>query len=161
MSEASESARVAILVADYLTQGLGGKLTIVGAGITIVNCDPNTGQSAPLSVVATVTFDPKFVGAAPEVQFTLETEDGVVFEVPRPGADPLPLRLAADNNPLGLTTLDGFHIPPDAVRPKLQMLMQFQTGLPLQPGQRYVWRITVDGETRDEWTEPLYVVKSG
>jgi hypothetical protein len=62
-------------------------------------------------------------------------------------------------NPLAQTVMDGFEIPADAIRPKVNVLLQFQNGLPLQPGHCYTWRVTIDGETRDEWTDSIYVAK--
>jgi hypothetical protein len=53
--------------------------------------------------------------------------------------------------------LPGTHVPNNAVRPKTQIIMQFQNGLPLPPGTGYRWRVRVDQDTRDEWTEALYV----
>jgi hypothetical protein len=37
------------------------------------------------------------------------------------------------------------------------MALNFQTGLPLEPGQAYTWRMKIDQETRDDWTTWLYV----
>jgi len=55
------------------------------------------------------------------------------------------------------TEVVGIEMPRDVVRPRIQLLLQFPSGLPLQVGEEYVWRVTIDGETRDEWTESLYV----
>lgn len=163
MSEVSASAHVTFVVADYMAVGPQSKLTFVGAGISFVSVDPMSGQSAPLSICATATFHPKFVGESPQVVLTLETEDGAVLELPA-RADQLegqPVRVEVGSaTPLAQTVIDGFEIPADAIRPKVNVLMQFQNGLPLQPGHRYVWRITIDGETRDDWTESIYVAKS-
>ncbi|MGB8382995.1 MAG: hypothetical protein WCG47_17395 [Dermatophilaceae bacterium] len=35
--------------------------------------------------------------------------------------------------------------------------MFFAGGLPLAPNQGYTWRIKIDHDTRDEWTEKFYV----
>lgn len=160
MSEIAQSAHVNITVADYIAPGQAGKLTIVGSGISIAGCDPKSGRTAPLSAVATVTFDARFVGESPIVEFTLEADDGTLVELPPPpdAADegPQPLRITADG-PLNPTIIEGVDIPASAARPKVQMMVQVQNGLPLKPARLYYWRVTVDGESRDEWTEPLYV----
>jgi hypothetical protein len=164
MSEIGRSARVSITVADYIAPGQASKLTIVGAGITILGCDQTTGRTAPISVIATVTFDPKFVGESPHIELSLETADGAVVEISttadassdHPKTEPL--RVGGPHALLP-TVLKGVDIPADAVRPKAHLLMQFQSGLTLEPGQRYLWRITIDDETRDEWTDAMYVPK--
>jgi hypothetical protein len=161
MSEVAASARVTFVVADYMAVGPLGKLTFVGAGISFVSVDPMSGQSAPLSVCATASFDPKFVGESPQIVLWLEeAEDGTVVELPG-RADQLegqPVRLEVGAaEPLALTFVDGYEIPADALRPKANLLMQFQNGLPLQPGKRYTWRVAIDGETRDDWTDSIYV----
>lgn len=163
MSEVGDSARVTIVVADYATANDDGKFTIVGAGITLVGFDSKvTNRTAPMSVVAIATFDPEFVGKSPIVELTLETMDGVVVEMPpggdTPDAAPLPLHIKSGPEPLVPTRLAGLQLPDEAFRPKMQMLMQFSSGLPLTADQRYLWRVTIDGEKRDEWTESLYVV---
>jgi hypothetical protein len=155
MSDLASSAHVVIYVADYIAIGQLGKATIVGAGITIVNCDPNTGRTAPLAVLATVSFDPKYLGGAPIVELSLETLDGDVFTARPEGKDPVPVRATAEPVPLMPTEVQGVKIP--HVRPRIQMNLYFPNGLPLQVGEQYVWRVRVDGETQDDWTEPLYV----
>lgn len=164
MSEVGDSARVTIIVADYAAIDEGNKkFTVVGSGITVVGFNPNvTTRTAPLSVLAIATFDPKFVDESVVMELTLETVDGVIVEV-QPGADappgaaPEPLRIGGPA-PLVPTVLTGFQIPVDAVRPKVQMMMQLAGGVPLSLDQKYLWRVTIDGETRDEWTEGMYVV---
>jgi hypothetical protein len=164
MSEVGHSARVTIIVADYATVNeTNNKFTIVGSGISLVGFDPKaTTRTAPLSVVAIASFDPKFLGENPIVELTLETTDGTVVELP-PGTDtpdepPFPVHIKAGGEPLVSTLLSGYRVPADAIRPKVQMMMQFSSGLPLSFEHRYLWRVTVDGEKRDEWTESLFVL---
>jgi hypothetical protein len=162
MSEVGQSARVTIIAADYVAVAESHKFTIVGSGITLVGLDPQTGHTAPISVVAIATFDPKFLGESPLVEFSFETDDGELVELPAPPdqieVHPQPLRITTGPNPLLPTVVKGVDVPADAVRPKVQMMMQFQSGLPLVADRRYLWRMTIDGETRDEWTESLYVM---
>lgn len=166
MSEVGDSARVTMIVADYaaVNEGNNSKFTVVGSGISLVGFNSQaSSRTPPLSIVAVVTFDSKFIGESPIVELTLETADGVIVEVP-PGTDapagaiPQPLHIQTGPGPLVPTVIPGFQVPVDAVRPKVQMMMQFPSGLPLSVDQKYLWRVTVDGETRDEWTEGLYVL---
>ena len=164
MSDVGHSARVTIIVADYATVNeSNNKFTIVGSGVSLVGFDSRAiKRTAPLSVVAIATFDPKFLGESPVVELTLETTDGSIVELP-PGDDapdgpPFPIHIKAGPEPLVPTVLPGYRLPYDAIRPKTQMMMQFASGLPLSFEHRYLWRVTIDGESRDEWTESLYVV---
>ncbi|CNK07885.1 Uncharacterised protein [Mycobacterium tuberculosis] len=50
------------------------------------------------------------------------------------------------------------NVPPNTVRPSHQFVMHFANGLPLQPNKRYTWRVRVDHDTHDEWTETFYVL---
>jgi hypothetical protein len=159
MSAAAESAHVRIILADYVAEAQQGKLTIVGAGVSIVGVNVQTGLTAPLAVVATATFDPQFLGDHPAMELSLET-DGQLVQLPGAtdeiGGEPQYLRVAASEQ-LKPTVLPGATIPTEAIRPKAQMMMHFQSGLPLAPGHLYTWRVKIDYVTRDEWTESMYV----
>jgi hypothetical protein len=72
------------------------------------------------------------------------------------GGEPQYLRVATSEQ-LPPTVLPGATIPNELIRPKAQMMMHFQNGLPLAPGRVYIWRVKIDHVTRDEWTEPMYV----
>jgi hypothetical protein len=156
MSEASRSAHVRIIVADYAVVDGAGKITMVGAGIAIAGINPLNNMTAPFAVVAIVSFDPKLIDASPAVEMSLETHNGQLVQLP---GHP-PLRVGTSQRLTPPTLPDGVDVPRDAVRPKVQILMQFQSGLPLQAGHAYVWRVKVDHEEREEWSETLYVPDS-
>jgi hypothetical protein len=153
MSDASDSAHVRIVIADYAVADPTGKLTMVGAGIGITGINPATGQTAPLAVVAIIDFDPKFIGESPAVELALETSEGQLVALP---GQPGPLRVGTSEK-LNPTLLPGANVPNHAVRPKATILMMFQNGLPLTAGTGYLWRVRVDQDTRPEWTETIYV----
>jgi len=153
MTEAFESAHVRLFLADYAVADAGGKITMVGGGITITGINPQTRMTAPFTVVAVVSFGPKHIGESPAVELSLETEGGELVMLPGQAA---PLRFGASEK-LNPPVLQGINVPNNAVRPKTQLLMQFQNGLPLHPGMGYRWRVRVDQDTRPEWTEPMYV----
>lgn len=154
MSEAAESAHVRIILADYAAADDTGKLNIVGGGISIVGINPQTQATPAISVVATVSFDPAFIGESPAVELQLEDEHGEIFVMP--GDPPQKLR-AGVSSEVKSSGVAGLTVPGNAVRPKSQIVMQFMNGLPLKPGHTYRWRVKVDHMTRDEWTESLYV----
>ena len=53
--------------------------------------------------------------------------------------------------------MPGANVPPDAVWPNFSFALHFATGLLLEPNRVYTWRVKVDHETREEWTEKFYV----
>jgi len=160
MSEASQSAHVRIVLADYAVGDDKGKMTLVGAGVSIFSgVNPETGATPPFGVWASVTFAPELVGYNAAVELSLETEHGDLVKVPlvvdgQP--QQRPLRVASSES-LPTTAVPGVNIPGHIARPKVQMVLQFQTGLKLDPGHLYRWRVRVDGDTKDDWTEMMYV----
>jgi hypothetical protein len=159
MSDASESAHVRIVLADYGVEQQG-KVTLVGAGISIFGVNPDSGFTAPFVVWATVNFPPEFVGYSPTVELSLETDDGKPVNLPI-GPDEQSQRRTmriGTYEALPRTSVQDVDIPPQIIRPKTQMLLLFQTGIKLDAGQLYRWRVEVDGVTRDHWTEMMYVV---
>jgi hypothetical protein len=153
MSAVSDTAHVRIFLADYGVADNTGKLTMVGAGVNIIGINPASGTTAPFTVVAAVSFDPGHIGESPAIELSLETETGELVTLP---GDPGPLRVSTAEK-LDAPTLQGANIPNHAVRPKKQMLMQFQNGLPLAAGNGYRWRIRIDQKTSPEWVEWFYV----
>jgi hypothetical protein len=153
MSGASDSAHVRIVIADYAVADAAGKITMVGAGVSIAGFNPATGHTAPLAVVAIVDFDPEFIGESPAVELALETSEGRLVALP---GQPGPLRVGTSEK-LNPALMPGVNVPNHGVRPKSTILMMFMNGLPLAAGSGYVWRVRVDQDTRPEWTEWLYV----
>jgi hypothetical protein len=159
MSDAGDSARVHILLADYAVADAGNKLTVVGGGISIAGSIANTGLTAPFAVIAIATFDPAFVGESPAVELMLEDQSGQPVALPGavgPMGQPQYVRVGVTNQ-LHPARVENQQIPTNATRPSVQILLNFQTGLPLMAGQRYTWRVRIDGNSSDEWTEWLYV----
>ncbi|MFL0287195.1 hypothetical protein ACJH6H_18220 [Mycobacterium sp. SMC-21] len=161
MSEVAESARVRIMLADYGTLDSSGKFTLVGAGITIAGT-ARPGVAAPFAVVATADFDSKFVGRRPLVELSLEDANGDLVAIPgiegQLGQSQY-LRMRHEDQ-LEHPKVDWGYVPDGAVRPRATIMLMFNAGLPLAPGQRFTWRIRIDGMTRDDWTEDIYVPAS-
>jgi hypothetical protein len=160
MSELSASAHVRLLIADYgVIDQQFGKITVVGGGISMVGTPPNSPNTAPFAILAVADFDPEHVGQRPVVELALEDEGGQL--VPLPGAPGAPgatqfVRIAS-NDVLKPLDIPGVQIPADAIRPRVTLMLMLQNGLPLTAGKKYAWRLKIDGETCDEWTEPFYV----
>lgn len=144
MSEISDSARVSIVLTDFANVDASGKLNLIGAGVAITAIDPQTGQTAPLTVVVICSVPSKFVGQHFAVELALyAADDGQL--VLTPGPVPSPLRIG---QPVAIQPPQpppGSYIPPGTVWPATQMVVAFQAGLPLASGRAYEWRASIDG----------------
>lgn len=156
MSDAADAAIVRVLLADFANADPAGKLNIIGGGISVMSFDANTGATVPHAVVAKVSFPPQFVGESPAVELALEKDDGSLVAMPGP-AGPQFLRVGAAHA-LQPAVMPNAEVPPNTVRPSNQFVMYFASGLPLAPNRRYIWRVKIDHDTREEWTETFYVV---
>ncbi|MGV9710873.1 hypothetical protein ACWDTI_09435 [Gordonia sp. NPDC003424] len=158
MSAAADSAHVRIMLADYAAVDGAQKLNMIGGGATYFPLNAATGHTAPMGVIASASFDPQYTGESPAVELWLEGDDGVLVDVPGPPrTQPQFLRVGAAE-PLRANIPTGLVIPHSAVRPRVQFVMHFGSGLPLTAGKGYQWRMQIDGTTHDEWTEPFFVV---
>jgi hypothetical protein len=156
MSDAAESAHVRLLLADYANIDSQGKINVIGGGVTAVGINEIGGTTVPHAIIAVVTFDTRFIGEAPAVELSLEHDDGTLVELPGPAGVPQFLRVGQADH-LKPLLVPGLRIPNDAVRPHVQFVMFFSNGLPLSAGHSYTWRVRVDHQTRDEWTEKFYI----
>jgi len=127
-----------ILLCDA-AEAINGKLYILGGGWSV------TGPAPTPSALA-IKIDVPWTDANRKVPLAVEllTADGLPVSVRDPMGNPQPVMLSLEfevGRPPGLahgTPLDAtvaFGIPP----------------LPLAPGQRYVWRLSIDGETKPHW----------
>ena len=131
--------KVTMLLADS-AQAVGGKLYILGGGWSI------TGPGPVPSAIALKIEVPRDLAAR---------RHNLVLEL-----------LNADGQPVTVPT------PPDGAQQPIRMEGQFETGiptglipgtpidavlalnilpLPLPPGARYTWQLSIDGDTREEW----------
>ncbi len=155
MSEAADDASVRILIADFVNTDAAGKLNIVGGGISMVGFDANLKATIPHAVVARIAFPPKYVGDSPAVELALERDDGSLVALPNP-MGPQFLRVGSADA-LKPAVVQGVDVPPHAVWPSVHFAMFFSGGLPLDPGKVYTWRVKVDHDTREGWTENFFV----
>jgi hypothetical protein len=129
--------KVTMLLADS-AQGVGGKLYILGGGWSI------TGPMPAPSAIALKIEVPWDLGTRRH-NFLLElvNADGQPIRLPTPEGDQ-PVRVEGHFEtgiPAGLIA----GTPLDAT-------LAINIGpLPLPPGARYIWRLSIDGETREDW----------
>jgi hypothetical protein len=133
--------KVDLLLADYACVTPDGKLTVVGAGWTVTGPGP-----APSAVAVIIEVDWTATNTRHHAVLSLSDQDGrPVFQQ---GGEPI--QVTADfetGRPAGLPEGTGMNFP-FAVNLGL---------LPLVPGNRYVWELTIDGEHREDWSLPFLV----
>jgi len=156
VSDVFEGATVRLLLADYAAVDAAGKLNVIGGGITLVGFNPQAGLTAPFAVVVSVSVPPELYGAECSVEIVLEDDGGGAVSLPGPAGEVQSIRVGQAvifERPV----FNGSHVPQGAIRARTHWVMAFSTGLPLAIGQRYVWRVRIDHETRPDWTEEFFV----
>jgi hypothetical protein len=155
VSEVAEDAVVRLLMADYAAVDAAGKVNIIGGGISGLGYQPNIGVTSAFALVAWIIVPPKHYHAECAVEIVLEDVSGNVVSLPGPAGNPQAVRIGQ------AVRFDEAKSPPGVVRGALpsrtQWVMAFANGLPLPMGQKYRWRIKIDTQTRDAWTEDFVV----
>lgn len=160
MSEVSDNAAVRLILADYAAVDPAGKLNIVGGGLTGVGINVGTpGLTLPFALVVIIAVPPQLYNEQCAVEIVLEDSAGnlAVLPAPAPGMAPQPMRVGQvitfeePRFPPGVNTPRGF------LTSRAQWVVAFNPGLPLLAGQNYVWRVRIDDETQEVWTERFVV----
>lgn len=163
MSDVSEAATVRLLIADYISADAVGKLNLIGGGLSIIGTQPDAlgasvGNSAPFGIVVSVAVGAELYGTEASFELVLEDSAGKPVALPSPdGKGTQTMRIAQNvmleepSYPLGMG------IPRRTLPARTQWVLMFVAGLPLPPAALYRWRVKIDHDSRDEWTEPFYV----
>lgn len=134
--------RAHVLLCDH-AQVENSKLFISGAAISWV------GQGVPVSVAVLIYVPWDRTNQRIPYKVELEEADGGLVSVPGPDGQHLLIGFASE-----------FEVgrPPGAINgAPIEMPMALNVGsLPIGPG-RYSWRLTVDGETHEDWTATFTV----
>jgi len=155
MSEVFEHASVSLILADFAVADQLGKLQMVGGGLQLIGRDHNTGVSAAFALVVSLTFPPELFNEQYAFEVVLEGESGAPIELAEsPGS-----RVMRFGQTLQIEepNFRGSGVPRRALPTRSHVVLYFNTGLPLPPGQVLVWRARIDGESRSEWTVPFFV----
>lgn len=135
--------KVTMMLADH-AQAVGGKLYISGGGWSITGPAPTPGA---IALDVKVPWDERELEH--ELLLELLDADGQPVLVPTPlGVQPFRIE--------SKLKLDGPFDP--AVKPGTPLDAPFAINygpIPLAPGSRYVWRLTVNGEMHEDWTLPF------
>lgn len=129
--------RVTMLLADA-AEAVNGKLYVLGGGWSITGPDPT-----PSALALKIDVPWHEANRRHSLVLSLRDADGLPVRLPTPEGD-RPLEITGDfevGRPAG--------IPPGT---PLDATLAISIGpLPLPPGQRFVWTLAIDGESRDEW----------
>ena len=138
-----ESFRVTMMLADS-AQAIGGKLYVLGAGWNVATLN------APGAIAGIITIPWNETNKQHHLLLTLVNADGTPVTVPTPnGSQPLAINVQFEVG------------RPPGVRPGSSTNSPIAIGhapLPLLAGERYEWRWTIDGESRDDWQLSFDVV---
>ena len=126
------------MLADY-AQAVGGKLYISGGGWSITGPDP-----VPFAIAIDVKVPWHAIDEQHELRLELLDADGRAVE----------METAEGSEPIVFETTFGV-VPSLGVKPGTPIDFAFAINLApqpaIEPGGRYEWRLTIDGETREDW----------
>lgn len=160
MSDAYDTVKVTLLLADYIAVDATGKLNVIGGNIQMVGYNPNTALTGPFACAALLEFPHALVQEAPAIELVLEDEAGIPVPMPNPAGPDAPPQYVRLGNAAPLSEPafpPGVFVPKGTVGPRAQIVLYFQNGLPLTPGRSYAFRIRVDSETRSHWALTFFV----
>lgn len=150
-----DSAHVTVLVADYISVDAAGKLTAVGAAFTLSALQPD-GHTPPVHAAVLVDVPGSQVGQDFALSVSLVDEDsGQAVLVPGPTGDREPMRVAQVVQAQS-PSVPGMLVP-SSVPGRVQLVLGFPQGLPLEAGHSYRWSVEIDGQTRPEWSAWFHV----
>lgn len=132
--------KVTMLLADA-AQEVGGKLYILGGGWSQTGPNP-----VPTAIAIKLEIPWDRANHPYKLELDLLDADGQPVHAPAgSGGEPQPIRIE-----MGVETGR-----PPGLQPgiPLDSAVAINLGpLPLEPGKRYQWRLTVDGQTDEDWT---------
>lgn len=160
MSEVFEQASVSLILADFAVADQLGKLQMVGGGLQIIGRDHTTGMSAAFALVVSLSFPPTLVNEQYAFEVVLENAAGLPVQLDDVAPTEVsPARVMRFGQTLQIEepNFRGSGVPRRALPTRSQVVLYFNTGLPLPSGQVLVWRARIDGESRPDWTVPFFV----
>jgi hypothetical protein len=136
--------KATLMLADY-AQVADGKLTIVGGGWSVTGPEP-----APFGIAILVQVPWDQANLRHTLRLELLDADGEPVTVPDEDGEDEPLVFFDD------VTFEVGRPPGLKPGTPLDFPVAVNSGpLPIPPGGRYEWRLTIDGRTDDDWRLPF------
>jgi hypothetical protein len=158
VSEVSDAATARLLIADYAGADPIGKINVVGGLVTVLGLNPAIqGMTAPFWLTVWVNVPSAHYNAAGTIEVVLEDASGEPVSVTNPTGEAAVMQIE-QRVTFRPPTSGPMTIPAELELPsRTTWVSSFPAGLPLAVGARYRWRVKIDGESRDEWTEDFVV----
>lgn len=156
MSDAAESARAQLILADHASIDGSNKVNALGIGFQYAGLTQNA-MTSPQSIVALIEFPYQHVGQEVAVEVALYG-DGQLFNTPGPAGELTAIRFGqALIIEGGVAQMPGLRIPAGKVWCRHQLLANFTAGIPLAADVAYEWRLSIDSLHRPDWAVGFYV----
>jgi hypothetical protein len=158
MSEVYDRTSLSLSLADYAVTDQLGKLHVVGGGLQVLHRDHGTGMTSAFALIVAMTFSPDLFQEQYAFEVVLEEANGApvrLGHVPAGAASDL-VRFA-QNMTVEEPNLAPWGAPRRAMPAHTQIVVYFNTGLPLPAGRPLLWRARIDGESKEIWTLPFFV----
>jgi hypothetical protein len=134
--------KVTMLLADYV-QVSDGKLTVIGGGWSLTGPDP-----APFGIAILVHVPWDLANRRHTLRLELIDADGQPVTAPEADGE-------GGEAPIVFLNDVEFEVGrPAGIKPgtPLELPLAVNSGpLPLEPGERYEWRLSINGEGNDDW----------
>ena len=135
-----------LLLADFAQSDGQGKIGALGLGWSTTGV-----PTPPHAVIVLLRVGWTETNRPHSLELSLLTADGAdAVSAPGPlGEQPLKIEASFEaGRPVGL---------PEGSEIDHNLAVSVGGGLPLEPGRRYEWRLTINGEHREEWSAPFFV----
>ena len=156
MSAIADTARVAVLLADYAQADTVQKINMLGAGWQVTGLDPSTGITAPQTLVVMIDIAPPHAGETYALEAALYDDGGDLVLVPGPTGNLIPLRIGQSVT-AEPPVFPGRQVPKGSLWAHQQMVLSFPGGLALAAGRAYTWRVRIDGDESRDWGITFFV----
>lgn len=154
MSDVFDAATVTLMMSDFAVTDQMSKLQIIGGGLQVVGRDHTKGVSHAFALTVTMSFDPAVINEQYAFEIVLENPDGTPAQMA--GSSGGVMRFGQTLQ-VEEPNFRGAGVPRHALPPRTQLVLYFNTGLPLPAGRVLHWRARIDGDSRREWALPFFV----
>lgn len=152
MSDASEKISAFVFLADYIaSEQASGKLNIIGGNVSLIGFNTQAGVTTPFFVGVILRGDHSLNGEEFTFEISLVDDTGEPVSLPGP-VEPQVMRIGQNMQ---------FRANPEFAKKGLpveeNVVVGFDTGLPLRPGETYAWKVRIDGNHDDDWKVVFHI----